>query len=82
MRMFNADSSYWSQSELPLTFGLGKLGNVKSVRLQIVWLQRTEGFSRCRQANQFITSSRWKAGYRYLLPIDFATGNKDTRAQR
>ncbi len=36
-RMVKDGSSYLSQSELPLTFGLGKPGTVKSVRVQIVW---------------------------------------------
>ena len=36
-RMVKSGSSYFSQSELPLTFGLGKPGTVKSVRVQIVW---------------------------------------------
>jgi hypothetical protein len=36
-RMVKDGSSYLSQSELPLTFGLGKPGNTKSIRLQIHW---------------------------------------------
>src|SRR5208282_5560272 len=37
VRMVRDGSSYLSQSELPLTFGLGKPGTVRSVRIQIVW---------------------------------------------
>ncbi len=36
-RMVKGGSSYLSQSELPLTFGLGKPGATKVVRLQILW---------------------------------------------
>jgi len=36
-RMVKDGSSYLSQSELPLTFGLGKPGGTKSIRLQILW---------------------------------------------
>ena len=36
-RMVKGGSSYLSQSELPLTFGLGKPGSNKIVRMQIVW---------------------------------------------
>ena len=35
--MVKTGSSYLSQSELPLTFGLGKPGSVKTVNLEIVW---------------------------------------------
>ena len=35
--MVKSGSSYLSQSELPLTFGLGKPGTVKMVNLNIVW---------------------------------------------
>jgi hypothetical protein len=37
MRMVKTGSSYLSQSELPVTFGLGKPGTETSVRLEIVW---------------------------------------------
>lgn len=35
--MVKSGSSYLSQSELPLTFGLGKPGSVKEVNLEITW---------------------------------------------
>jgi hypothetical protein len=35
--MVKSGSSYFSQSELPLTFGLGKPGAVKDVNLEIAW---------------------------------------------
>lgn len=37
LAMVKSGSSYLSQSELPLTFGLGKPGTVKSMNLEIVW---------------------------------------------
>jgi hypothetical protein len=36
-RMVKTGSSYLSQSELPLTFGLGKPGSNNQVRLEIMW---------------------------------------------
>jgi enediyne biosynthesis protein E4 len=36
-RMVKSGSSYLSQSELPVTFGLGKPGIAKGLRLDIVW---------------------------------------------
>ena len=37
LAMVKSGSSYLSQSELPLTFGLGPPGNVKEVNLEILW---------------------------------------------
>jgi enediyne biosynthesis protein E4 len=37
LAMVKSGSSYLSQSELPLTFGLGKPGNIKEVDLEIAW---------------------------------------------
>jgi hypothetical protein len=37
VRTVKDGSSYLSQSELPLTFGLGKPGSTKSIRLEILW---------------------------------------------
>ena len=37
MQMVKSGSSYLSQSELPLTFGLGRPETVKAVNLEIVW---------------------------------------------
>jgi len=36
-RMVKGGSSYLSQSELPLTFGLGKPGTAKALHLEIIW---------------------------------------------
>ncbi|HKW18787.1 MAG TPA: CRTAC1 family protein [Terriglobales bacterium] len=35
--MVKSGSSYLSQSELPLTFGLGKPGTVKSMNIEVLW---------------------------------------------
>jgi hypothetical protein len=37
LEMVKTGSSYLSQSELPLTFGLGRPGTVKTVSLEIIW---------------------------------------------
>jgi enediyne biosynthesis protein E4 len=37
LAMVKSGSSYLSQSELPLTFGLGKPGTVKSMSLEVMW---------------------------------------------
>ena len=37
LAMVKSGSSYLSQSELPLTFGLGKPGSIKEVTLEIAW---------------------------------------------
>ncbi len=37
LAMVKSGSSYLSQSELPLTFGLGKPGSVSEVNLEIAW---------------------------------------------
>jgi hypothetical protein len=53
--MVKSGSSYLSQSELPLTFGLGKPGKSAPVKLEIVWpggaKQTVDGV----KANQFVT---------------------------
>jgi hypothetical protein len=54
-RRVKSGSSYLSQSEFPLTFGLGKPGRATPVRLEIVWpsgaRQTVDGI----KANQFVT---------------------------
>jgi hypothetical protein len=54
-RMVKGGSSYLSQSELPLTFGLGKPGAVKSMHLQIVWLSGQKDSLVDIKPNQFLT---------------------------
>ena len=53
--MVKTGSSYLSQSELPLTFGLGKPEEGKSVSLEIVWPSGQKDMISSVKANQFIT---------------------------
>jgi hypothetical protein len=70
-RMVKSGSSYLSQSELPLTFGLGKAGKNAPGRIEIVWpgggKQTVEGV----KANQFLTIREGK-GIVSSDPIHFA----------
>jgi hypothetical protein len=77
--MVKGGSSYLSQSELPLTFGLGKPGSVKSVRLQIVWPSGQKESIPSTKPNQFVTIREGK-GSVSATPINFAPPNKDTPA--
>ena len=70
-RMVKDGSSYLSQSELPLTFGLGKPGNTKSIRLQIRWPSgRTDSIANIKP-NQSITIQEGK-GIVGATPVKFA----------
>jgi hypothetical protein len=69
-RMVKGGSSYLSQSELPLTFGLGKPGTPKVLHLEIVWPSgRKESISDVKP-NQFITVQEGK-GTVSSIPINF-----------
>lgn len=69
MQMVKSGSSYLSQSELPLTFGLGKPQAGKAVSLEIVWPNgRKESISGI-QPNQSIVLEEGK-GMTSSLPID------------
>jgi hypothetical protein len=70
-RMVKGGSSYLSQSELPLTFGLGKPGIAKNLRLQIVWPSGLKDAIPDVKPNQFLTIQE---GKRILssVPINFA----------
>ncbi len=59
-RMVKGGSSYLSQSELPLTFGLGKPGSTKIVRMQIVWPSGRKDTITDLKPNQFITIQEGK----------------------
>jgi hypothetical protein len=54
-RMVKTGSSYASQSELPLTFGLGKPEAGKTVRIEIIWPSGVKDSLSKISANQFIT---------------------------
>jgi hypothetical protein len=69
-RMVKGGSSYLSQSELPLTFGLGKPGSAKSLRLQIVWPSGRKDYVPVDQPNQFLTI-REGSGIVSATPINF-----------
>jgi hypothetical protein len=76
-RMVKGGSSYLSQSELPVTFGLGKPGSVKSLRLQIVWPSGRKDSISDVQPNQFVTMGEGK-GMVSASPINFLSGTPRT----
>ena len=59
--MVRTGSSYFSQSELPLTFGLGKPEEGKTVSLEIVWPSGQKDFVAKVKPNQFITLQEERA---------------------
>jgi enediyne biosynthesis protein E4 len=69
-RMVKGGSSYLSQSELPLTFGLGKPGSVKSSRLQIVWPSGQKESIADVKPNQLLTIQEGR-GVVAAAPIHF-----------
>jgi enediyne biosynthesis protein E4 len=72
-RMVKGGSSYLSQSELPLTFGLGKPGSVKSLRLQILWPSGRKDSTADIKPNQFLIIQEGK-GIISAAPIPLTTG--------
>ena len=58
--MVKTGSSYLSQSELPLTFGLGKPGVVKSMTIEITWPSGHKDSIPSVKPNQFITVQEGK----------------------
>ena len=71
--MVKTGSSYLSQSELPLTFGLGKPEEGKAVSLEIVWPSGLKDMISNVKANQFITVKEGK-GIISAQPIPVAPG--------
>ena len=71
MRMVKDGSSYLSQSELPLTFGLGKPGAIKTIRLQIQWPSGRKDSIADIKPNQSLTIQESK-GITVATPIHFA----------
>ena len=69
--MVKTGSSYLSQSELPLTFGLGKPDEGKTVSLMIVWPSGQKDSIANVKPNQFITIQEGK-GIISAQPIEFA----------
>jgi enediyne biosynthesis protein E4 len=66
--MVKTGSSYLSQSELPLTFGLGKPEAGKTVTLEIAWPSGQKDSIRDVKPNQFITVKEGK-GIISALPL-------------
>ncbi len=74
--MVKSGSSYLSQSELPLTFGLGKPDSGKRISLEIRWPSGLKQNIGGIQPNRFITVKE-NAGIVAALPIHFTlTGGK------
>jgi hypothetical protein len=71
-------SSYLSQSELPLTFGLGKPDAGKSVTLEIVWPSGHKDSLPNIKPDQFITVQEGK-GVISAQPIEFAGPSPSAR---
>jgi hypothetical protein len=71
-------SSYLSQSELPLTFGLGKPDAGKSVTLEIVWPSGHKDSLPNIKPDQFITVQEGK-GVISAQPIEFAGPSRSAR---
>lgn len=71
LQMVKTGSGYLSQSELPLTFGLGRPDEGKIVSLDIVWPSgKKESISNIKP-NQFITLTEGK-GITSAQPIEFS----------
>jgi enediyne biosynthesis protein E4 len=70
-KMVKTGSSYLSQSELPVTFGLGKPKAGKTVSLEIVWPSGKHETAKNIQPNQFLTLQEGN-GIASELPIVFA----------
>jgi enediyne biosynthesis protein E4 len=69
--MVKTGSSYLSQSELPLTFGLGKPEEGKTVSLAIVWPSGHKDSIANVKPNQFVTVQEGK-GIVAARPIIFS----------
>lgn len=71
--MVKSGSSYLSQSELPITFGLGKPDQARTVNLKLIWPSgKKESISNIRP-NQFLTIEEGK-GIIEQHAIDFNSG--------
>ncbi len=58
--MVKSGSSYLSQSELPLTFGLGKAGSVKSMAIEVLWPSGRKDLISGVKPNQTVTLQEGK----------------------
>jgi hypothetical protein len=71
LKMVKSGSSYLSQSELPVTFGLGKPSTNKLISLEIVWPSGKKELAKDLQPNQFLTLEEGK-GIVSQQPIQLA----------
>jgi hypothetical protein len=71
--MAKTGSSYLSQSELPVTFGLGKSESGKTVSLEILWPSGEKTSLSSLQPNQSISVQEQK-GVVSVQPIKFSSG--------
>jgi len=79
--MVKTGSSYLSQSELPLTFGLGKPSSDKVVNVEIAWPSgKRESINRVA-ANQFLTIKEG-AGILSARPIAFNSASPSSTVTR
>ena len=76
--MVKTGSSYLSQSELPLTFGLGKPEEGKTVSMTIVWPSGQKDSIANVKPNQFITVQEAK-GIISARPINFTKSATQVR---
>jgi enediyne biosynthesis protein E4 len=72
--MVKSGSSYLSQSELPVTFGLGKPEEGKTANLEILWPSGQKDSIPNIKPNQFITIKEGK-GILYAKPISLTKGS-------
>jgi enediyne biosynthesis protein E4 len=75
LAMVKSGSSYLSQSEFPLTFGLGKPGSVKQVNLDIAWPSGHRESLAKIAPDQFLVIEEGK-GIVSAHPINFTPGVK------
>ena len=76
-RMVKGGSSYLSQSELPVTFGLGNPGSTKISRLQILWPSGRKDSIEDVKPNQAVTIREGK-GIVSAIPIHFVASFAQT----
>ena len=79
--MVKTGSSYLSQSEFPLTFGLGKPANQKFVNLEVVWPNGGKESIPHVSANQFLTIKEG-AGILSAKPILFTPQTSATSVRK
>ena len=83
--MVKTGSSYLSQSELPLTFGLGKPEAGKTVSLDILWPSGRKDSISNLKPNQFITVQEGKgmiSHRRHSLPLSGRVGSRGRLERR